>query len=229
VLTTVAITNSKGGVGKTTIAFNLAHALVSFHNQKVLLVDADPHTSATAWASQRNGNRLPFNLIQGAHETLHRSLPAVAQEGRYDFVLVDCPAGVEKITRSALLVSDAVIVPVPPAALDFLGSASVVELLRDVVAVKPELRVMLAISRKPPRNRLRSKDARDSVLEFFAVDGASVLLLKTEINENEYLTRAPGEGKSIFEFKPRSNAAQEFNSLTEEVVECLRPREMAAG
>ena len=116
----------------------------------------------------------------------------------------------------------------PPAALDFLGSASVVELLRDVVAVKPELRIMLAISRKPPRNRLPSKDARASVLEFFAVDGASVLLLKTEINENEYLTRAPGEGKSIFEFKPRSNAAQEFK-LTEEVVECLRSREMAAG
>jgi len=44
---TVAIINMKGGVGKTTLAWNLAFHLFSSHQQKVLLVDLDPQANAT--------------------------------------------------------------------------------------------------------------------------------------------------------------------------------------
>lgn len=44
---TVSIVNMKGGVGKTTIAVNLAHALATRHEKRILVVDLDPQFNAT--------------------------------------------------------------------------------------------------------------------------------------------------------------------------------------
>ena len=44
---TIAISNMKGGVGKTALTHSLGYALASDHGQRVLLVDADPQASLT--------------------------------------------------------------------------------------------------------------------------------------------------------------------------------------
>jgi cellulose biosynthesis protein BcsQ len=51
----ITIFNHKGGVGKTTLAFNLGIALAKFHNKRVLLVDFDPQANLTALALSRPG------------------------------------------------------------------------------------------------------------------------------------------------------------------------------
>ncbi len=56
--TVIAVLNQKGGSGKTTIATNLAHALI-LHGLKVLLVDSDPQGSSRDWNEANNGEILP--------------------------------------------------------------------------------------------------------------------------------------------------------------------------
>ncbi|SRR6056297_134355 len=45
---TIAISNQKGGVGKTTLAFNLAHVLADRYQYNVLAIDNDPQGNLTS-------------------------------------------------------------------------------------------------------------------------------------------------------------------------------------
>lgn len=109
----LAITNLKGGTGKTTTAVHLAAGLG--RRARTLLIDADPQRSATEWVCLM-GNSCPFTLATDADPDLHRRLTEMIQG--YDHVVIDTPPGYESIVRSAVLSSTDVLIPIAPSLMD---------------------------------------------------------------------------------------------------------------
>ena len=72
----IGVLNQKCGVGKTTVAVNLATVLAQAPNFRVLLVDADPQGSALAWSSAREQDPL-FPVVGMAKRTLHKECPSL--------------------------------------------------------------------------------------------------------------------------------------------------------
>lgn len=129
----ISLLNSKGGVGKTTLATNLAKYLyiqksINNKNYKVLLVDADPQGSVRDWNEAGCQNEVHV-ISADRKETLFR-LPAYLKENAYDYVIIDTPGKAQEITGSAIAISDLCLIPVQPSPYDIWASNDVVDLIK---------------------------------------------------------------------------------------------------
>jgi len=120
------LTNSKGGVGKTTIAVHLA-AFLAKKKRKVVFIDADPQQSASTWILEL-GMPIQLETIPDAEEIIHR-VARFATDA--DDIVIDGPAGLSETTRAIMLRADKVFLPCGPSILDFRAASKAVQLLHE--------------------------------------------------------------------------------------------------
>lgn len=225
----IAVANQKGGCGKTTISVNLA-ACFGRAGYKVLLVDADPQASAMQWRNNQEESALPFHIQPYPFPTIHKELPSQFEQAGYDVVLIDCPPGAATggdrkadITRSALLASHAVLMPVRPTPLDYQAAAIILPLLQDVSFLRQDapLKVFLVINGKPPGKTRLGGEAHVAAEAIFTAEGMPITILRSEICSRQTFAEAPAVGQAVVDYAPSSKASTEIQQLAKEVLECL--------
>jgi chromosome partitioning protein len=110
----VAVVSQKGGAGKTTIATNLA-VLAERAGMVTAILDLDPQASAARWGDRRKGR--PPEVIPAQASRLGKTLDDARGLGA-EFVVIDTGPAADTAALEAAKLSDLVLVPVRPSALD---------------------------------------------------------------------------------------------------------------
>ena len=110
----IASISYKGGVGKSTLAQNLAVALAS-EGHKVCIIDADESAATTKWFAIRQENeKVPFvNVVQMTEaKAIIPSVKALYKD--FDAIVIDGPPSLFPIVSKIMLLSHIIIMPVVP-------------------------------------------------------------------------------------------------------------------
>ena len=133
------IAHRKGGVGKTTLATNLAVALSN--KGKTLLVDTDDQKSAYNWNEYRQEKLNSISVI----DSLGKTLQPLNDE--YEFILIDIAGRDSEVFREALLISDKLIVPTQASILDLELLPYIADKVTTAHKLNPELKAYIVINR----------------------------------------------------------------------------------
>lgn len=244
---TIAFINQKGGVGKTTSCVNIGAGLVR-QKKKVLLIDIDPQAHLTTSLGlpteeleytiydlikgeakvkdvvldKRGIDIIPstldlsaadieFSSLAGREFLLRDSLKEVKG---YDYIFIDCPPSLGILTLNALTYANEVYIPLQT---EYLALKGMKKLLDTIELIKNRLNKKLVLTgiicTMYDKRKNLNKEVVEKIKGYFGKK-----LFKTLIREAVALAEAPSFGKHIFEYKPKSNGAEDYLSLCNEII-----------
>lgn len=211
----IAIANSKGGVGKSTLAVHLA-AWLHAQGHRVTLADCDTQQSSSEWIRE---------AVPGVHavrldnpDVILNDLPTLAQDA--DYVIADGPGSQTETSRALLLRADLAIVPCKASMLEVRALAKATEVLRQAQDIRGGVPRAVIVLSMVGRNYRLTQDMKD------AAASLDLPLAKTSMILRQIYADAPGQGAIVSTLGARAReAATEVNALFREILpEAVRRR-----
>lgn len=168
----ITIAHQKGGVGKTTLAINLAYCFAE--GSRVAIVDTDLQGSVSDL-----GEYLTGLDIVSIDELTSRDI-----SDRYDLVVIDTPPYLSNRLSELFALSDYVLVPTKAGLLDAMAIRATIGLLRESMSLKPTLKAGIVLNMVIPRTSLN-----DEVKELLSEYG--IPLHTATIGQRVSYTRSP--------------------------------------
>ena len=205
----LTVGNTKGGVGKTTLAVQVALSW-AIAERDVLLVDADRQGSAGLVVAVRSeAGRAPGLTCVAFHEGAVLRTQVQRQASKYDDVVIDAGGRDSGALRAALVLSDALLVPFMPRALDVWALQDIAALVGEARSVRDGLVALAVLNGADPGVSSDNADAATAL-----ADLPDLVLLDTPIRRRKVFGNAMALGLSVDEMTPRdTKASKELTAL----------------
>ena len=238
----IAVTNQKGGVGKTLTVLNAAHGL-ALRGYRVLMIDCDPQAALSTIYLRPPITRSMFDLlIEGGNpldyivEVRERLslLPADPRLARlegsqgdyslkdrlgslkgFDFILVDCGPSLGQLVVSVLNYVRWDIIPVKTDYFSLQALPKTHGLIEVVKELNPGLRILGHLPCQYDQRRILDREALLSLRRDYKAVFAP-------IRQNVSLAESVSWGQSIFEYRKRSTGAEDYGKLVKSIIKGVK-------
>ena len=201
---TIALIAQKGGVGKTTLAINLAVA----SGLRSAIFDLDPQESAAIWADRRKSELPHVEFL--TERRLAEGLKA-AERGAFELAIIDTPPAAGPQAFTAAQSANLILIPCRPSLVDLDAIRRTSQLIKSL-----NIPAFVVFNAAPHSATTLLEDARAIAEE------AGLSAAPTVLRERSAYRASWPLGKGVIETEPGSKAAQELNELKDWVLAQLQ-------
>jgi chromosome partitioning protein len=205
----IAVANQKGGVGKTTLAMNMAAGLT--RRGSCIVVDADPQRSATMWIELSDSLReFPAKVVPAEDEIKNQ---IIQLQTEFDYIVIDCPPEIKSdSTMSAIEISQVLLIPLLPSPMDLWASTRIEKLIKRVQRVNPTISAFVVLNQIEPRSAM-SRGMGEALQEI------NIPVLRHRLSRRVSYRTAALEGCSVYDLGFRGQvASEEIDNIIDEVL-----------
>lgn len=206
----LTVGNTKGGVGKTTLALNIAIAR-ALAGKKMWLIDADMQdTAKLAIAARAEAEIEPTISFAKYPEAAILRSQVKQQADQFDDVVIDVGGRDTGALRAAIFMSNVLLIPFEPRTFEVWAMEDIAKIVAEARDVKDDLTAYAVVNCGD--TSVKSTDNQDAIAAISELPEIS--LLPVIIHDRKTFANEGGKGMSVLEAKRKDKKAiDELNAL----------------